>query len=616
MNPSPWWYGGLLSAMCWGPWFGAATCSGQVASPPQVRSFPLPSEAPDTAELGATTTTSSADTPPPGPARAPAAAHTAQRFATNQRTFAIPFAVDSAQAIVGVNLFVSYDRGRVWERHSQIALSKSAFDFVAQQEGEFWFAIQTVTRSGELAPPKVTTPDLIVLVDQRQPTIEITASDDAAGRVQVTWNATDEHLASNSLRIRYRPLPAGGENWLEVPGQHPAGEAIGPVYRDSLAFWPEGSATAYEIAVTIADTAGNEVTGNTTCARSQPKQMLVDARTQASSSGASVLESALRKPPTPESLATPVEWLSQVDSPSGQHVIQNSTRAATPSHSSALPQTPTPQPFISDTGPTPTPVPSENSTEKPLANNTGAGTQATALQAPPRLINASNPARNDSERRSILAASDLLEQAIPVNSTRFRLNYQVESLALADFQEVVIWVTRDQGASWNRLGTSPNPTGPYAVSVDGSGMYGFRLVVTGRNGLKGRIPQPGDSADKWVLVDVEPPRVQITGAPFGTGENSGKLIVQWQIEEQRLDLRPIELAYSTSPEGPWAPIENNLRNTGSYAWEVDPNALERVYLRITARDAAGNRGSAQTTQPIDLANLFPRGRIQSVEPIR
>ncbi len=199
----------------------------------------------------------------------------------------------------------------------------------------------------------------------------------------------------------------------------------------------------------------------------------------------------------------------------------------------------------------------------------------------------------------LAADSALLDRASSVNSTRFRLNYQVDTLAVTDLQEVAVWVTTDLGRSWRRLGTSPDPRGPYSVEVDGSGLYGFRLVVVAKSGIKSRIPQPGDDADKWVHVDVDPPQVHITSAPFGTDENAGKLVIHWNATDARLSLRPIELSYSSSPNGPWTTIERGIRNTGSYAWAADQALVSKVYLQIVARDEAGNvRGIKRRTRLI------------------
>ena len=166
------------------------------------------------------------------------------------------------------------------------------------------------------------------------------------------------------------------------------------------------------------------------------------------------------------------------------------------------------------------------------------------------------------------------------------------------------------------LGSIEDAKGPYPIEVDASGLYGFRLVVISHSGLKSRLPQPGDPADKWIRVDVDPPVAKITSAPYGAGEQAGKLVINWEALDDLLAVRPIELSYSTRPDGPWTTIEKGLRNTGSYAWSVQSDAPDRVYLRLTVRDEAGNEQFDQTSYAVDIADLYPRGRIQSVEPIR
>jgi hypothetical protein len=212
-------------------------------------------------------------------------------------------------------------------------------------------------------------------------------------------------------------------------------------------------------------------------------------------------------------------------------------------------------------------------------------------------------------------SAELLGQSVAVRSKRFRLNYQVDAIDPAGVKEVAIWCTRDQGKSWSRLGSIPDPHGPFPVEVDESGLYGFRLVVVSHSGLKSKLPQPGDLADKWVRVDVDPPVARITSAPYGTNGQAGKLVINWEAHDDQLSLRPIDLAYSARPEGPWITIESGLRNTGSYAWAVPAETPEKVFLQLTARDEAGNVQVDQMNYPIDVSDLYPRGRIQGVEPI-
>lgn len=65
-------------------------------------------------------------------------------------------------------------------------------------------------------------------------------------------------------------------------------------------------------------------------------------------------------------------------------------------------------------------------------------------------------------------------------------------------------------------------------------------------------------------------------------------------------------------EGPWHPIAVNLPNTGRHSWQLPDQLPVQVYLRIRARDCAGNEGIATTPEPqlVDLSQ--PEGRLITV----
>jgi hypothetical protein len=58
-----------------------------------------------------------------------------------------------------------------------------------------------------------------------------------------------------------------------------------------------------------------------------------------------------------------------------------------------------------------------------------------------------------------------------------------------------------------------------------------------------------------------------------------------------------------------------LDNTGQYAWRPDGRVPERIYLRIEARDEAGNIGSADGAEPITLERIRPEGRLRGVRSV-
>ena len=47
---------------------------------------------------------------------------------------------------------------------------------------------------------------------------------------------------------------------------------------------------------------------------------------------------------------------------------------------------------------------------------------------------------------------------------------------------------------------------------------------------------------------------------------------------------------------------------------ADPRLPEEIYLRIEVRDGAGNTGTDQLSEPINVQGLTPRGRIRGFRP--
>ena len=74
---------------------------------------------------------------------------------------------DPARQPVEVQLFVSGDRGAHWNLYSKAPPTQQNFLFRAGSDGEFWFAIRTIDRAGQVRPETISTPGLRVLVDTR-----------------------------------------------------------------------------------------------------------------------------------------------------------------------------------------------------------------------------------------------------------------------------------------------------------------------------------------------------------------------------------------------------------------------------------------------------------------
>ena len=144
-------------------------------------------------------------------------------------------------------------------------------------------------------------------------------------------------------------------------------------------------------------------------------------------------------------------------------------------------------------------------------------------------------------------------------------------------------------------------------------MYGFRIVVVGKNGLATTTPQPGDAADIWVGVDLTRPTAKLTGAAYGQGDAAGKLDIRWQADDANLGSRPITLSIGDRPDGPFTPIAAGLPNTGNTSGNTT-RSPRQIYLRLEVRDEAGNIAIDQLTEPIKVEGLEPKGQIRGFRP--
>lgn len=202
-----------------------------------------------------------------------------------------------------------------------------------------------------------------------------------------------------------------------------------------------------------------------------------------------------------------------------------------------------------------------------------------------------------------------------VNSKSFDMDYEIESIGPSGIAKVELWGTRDGGRSWTSYGVDNDNRAPMRVNVEGEGLYGFRITVQSGSGLASPSPRSGDAPEVWIAIDLTKPNVRLIDVQTGTGEHAGDLLIRWEGADAALAERPITLLFADKPGGPWSIIAANLENTGQYAWRPDNRAPDSVYLRIEARDEAGNTGIYESADPVPLDRVRPEGRIRGVRPV-
>ena len=210
------------------------------------------------------------------------------------------------------------------------------------------------------------------------------------------------------------------------------------------------------------------------------------------------------------------------------------------------------------------------------------------------------------------AAKPELRNTQLINSTQISLDYEVPKVGPSGIKAIKLYMSRDDGRSWEELADHKDSRSPISANLPGEGVYGFRLVVESGAGLSRGAPLPGDAPELRIEVDQSPPYLELY-APAPDPNNRDTLIVRWNATDKNLAPSPITLEYSTSKDGPWAPIAQNIPNSGAYPWKLNQRLPYRVFVRVSARDLAGNVGEVKSPEPqlIDLTK--PEGHLIGIK---
>ena len=198
-----------------------------------------------------------------------------------------------------------------------------------------------------------------------------------------------------------------------------------------------------------------------------------------------------------------------------------------------------------------------------------------------------------------------------VNTRRITLNFAVQDVGASGVAAMELWFTQD-GKVWKKLDAPPQAKA-YPVEVDDEGTYGFTLLARSGTGMAKEPPQPGDSPQVWVIVDLTKPEVQLTEATPGLEGNQQMVQIKWKASDKNLGRQPITLSYAEKEEGPWKVIAAGLDNQGSYTWEVPKGTPAKVLLRVEAIDLAGNVGRAQMSKRVLMDTMVPTVKILEVD---
>ncbi|HVC95132.1 MAG TPA: hypothetical protein VND64_15655 [Pirellulales bacterium] len=507
---------------------------------------------------------------------------------------------DGAQPIE-VQLHVSDDQGKHWKNTLAVDPGEKRFVFKAPHDGEYWFMPRTKYPGNMLLPNESPRPTSRVMIDTVPPTLELLAKRGDGGEIHVHWDATDANLDPTTLKISYQTQGAD-TSWREVALDEPPAGTKGN-YRGEVDVVPHDIAGQITLRAKIKDLADNEMTTERLV---KPLETATDRRGQRTTR-----DKVTRWEPVPSERfqgQKPDDEQRPADGPPSG--ISAHYPADAPDAEPIAPGKPTPDRrhrLAAAAG-------KPDAEEIPTPRRDGHRTVAGQVRQPtgPQYL------KRGTEDNDVLD-EDFQGELLPsgvrphfVNTREFEMMYDVEEVGSSGVARVELWATHDGGRNWESFGEDDDCQSPMLVEVDDEGTYGFRVVIENGAGRRGLAPKPGDQPDVWVGVDLTKPRARLISAEQGAGEEAGELVITWEADDERLAARPIALAFSDSPGGPWTTIASGLKNTGSYPWRLDRRVAEQIYLRLEVRDEAQNVTTIESPDPVMIDRARPQGRIRDI----
>ncbi|MBD3672232.1 MAG: hypothetical protein HUJ26_01785 [Planctomycetaceae bacterium] len=513
-----------------------------------------------------------------------------QQVFTNRTKFQIPIRYNQEEmarlGIREIRLYTSIDQGRRWQLAQTVPPETEKFEFRATADGEYWFAVKTLDGNNNLIPGGETTkPALKIVVDTTKPVLKLQLQPAEAGQVRLAWNAVDEWIDTDQMTLEYRQ--PGQEGWQSirfVPKK--SGETS----------WTVASGGIVAVRGSIADLSGNVGTNQlqinvtpASNARPQPKQP------DFSRPVAKEEESMTRPSVAADESRSTAPFASKTFEPSShpfKRTLVNEPKVPTVAKNPFANTKPLDQ--LND------PIDEWHSTDIPVSEDKDA--RPDALKG-----------RYRQPEEKPLATRPAVPTRI-VRNTKFDIGYELDNVGASGISRVELFITQDDGAHWWRYGEDQDRRSPFSVEVPIDGTYGFAIRVQSGAGLANDPPANGSAPDMNVIVDRIGPSAELLAVKPISGTEGSQLLIRWRIADKHPSAAPVALSYAVNQSGPWIPITGWQADEGEYAWKVKPGVPPQVFIKLDARDSAGNITSIMSQDPIAIDLAKPSARIVDVEP--
>lgn len=194
-----------------------------------------------------------------------------------------------------------------------------------------------------------------------------------------------------------------------------------------------------------------------------------------------------------------------------------------------------------------------------------------------------------------------------VNRREIELDFEITKACLSRITATQLWATRDAGATWQMIDRMGGGQSPFRTRLANEGMYGFRLVFEAESGVRTPIPNHRDAPDLVMELDATPPQISIYPP---TAAKGGNVRLHWSVVDKHPDPSSVRLEYSADGQS-WHPINRlaTLLDSNWHEWTLPPGLPSMVFFRVTARDKAGNSGTAITSGKMSVDLVAPAGKV-------
>lgn len=542
---------------------------------------------------------------------------------SNSPKFKIPFQFDENElkkiGAKEIELYTSDNQGASWRLHEAVSPQESGFVYEAVSDGEYWFSVRTKTESGLTYPAGPHQAGLKVIVDTVQPELELDVAEIESGKIKLSWNVIEKNPQVESLHLEvHRPQQ----------GRWEAVEFEKTVRGETL--WNVSQAGLVEVRGSVRDAAGNqaEIATQTIVAGNLSEEAPQQSRSRPIASNVEQNATMLSNQPVELEVneSKPKSILTSKPSGSSDLVLPQHLKEVTPDRSRIDNQSVMPQLEEKISGVTPpereTP---QVATLRQLTPPDVPVKEFFPEKKPLVLVPNSKPGLKQLKPVEPLQNMEsLLEQPKPtkvrknhlVNSTTFRIAYEIEDVGPSGVSKIELYITEDQGKTWFHYGSDSDNVSPMVVSVPKDGDYGFSFRIRNGVGLIATPPQPNDQPEILVTVDQTAPQAELYSVKQGKFGNQDQVVIEWAAKDRELDEYPIALYYATQETGPWELIKGWTANTKRLDWTI-PDVIEKnFYIRLDVRDAAGNITRIDGDQAYTIDRSRPKAKITDVESLK